>query len=155
MDSFSEFQSLLRWEGDGMVGEVPEETDVNVSRQEAWITFLFMPGNTKGGDSRGSVFFIIGVAEIAVKKRTIRDWATIDTKVIFIFGDRANAFRYPNINDGIAYHTSIATSQRGSERMGMINIEITFRSLDHKPWFVIWNNRASMMEGCNVKTASL
>ena len=114
-----------------MVGKIPEEADINMSGKEAWVTLLLVPGNAKGRDPQGNLFFVIGVTEITIGEKAIRHRHMIDAEVVLILGDGANAFGYPNIDDGITYHTRITAGRRGSKWMCMINEEIALCPLNH------------------------
>ena len=94
-----------------MVGKIPEEANINMSGKEAWVTLLLVSEDAKGRDPQGSLFFVIDIIKITIGEKAIRH--TIDVEVILILGNRANAFRYSNIDDGITYHTCITAGGRG------------------------------------------
>ena len=50
MDPLCEFELLINWERNGMIGKIPEEADINMGRKEAWVTLLLVPGDAKGRD---------------------------------------------------------------------------------------------------------
>lgn len=154
-DTFMEFPTFRFRKADQLLWDVPEIADKGGDECKGFIAFLFMPRHTERGDLSEHLIMIIIVTVFSVDEGAVRCRRSERLEVVLILRYWAHSFSIPDIHNRIRDHARIAASTRRAKRMGMVDIEVPWATLEHQPGFMRRDDGASPVELCDVEGAGL